>query len=185
MEPSLPRVPASALMRFWCAKEKALASLGQPPAWGGCCQGLGCCPRPQAPALHAVEQHQGEHRQLRATCTWQHVIKAGTGFRVAQQRLWSEDYQLEWGRRGRARQSALPETPPLQASAGAATCLPILPEQGSSCQRFASHSAAVLCQIGHPFPTAPTIPVRMSPGEEVEGLPGTWPVPWLELTGTG
>lgn len=39
MEPSLPRVADSALMRLWRAKEKVLASLGQPPVWGGCSQG--------------------------------------------------------------------------------------------------------------------------------------------------
>lgn len=146
-------------------------------------------PRPQAPPLHPVERRRREHRQLCAICTWQHVIEAGAGFGVAQQRLWSEDYQLEWGIRGRARWSALPGTSLPQASAGvpptAYPPLSILPEQGSSCQRYASHSAAVLCQIGHPFPTAPTIPVGMSPGEEAEGAIRDVPVLWLELTRSG
>lgn len=31
-----------------------------------------------------------------ALLTWQHVIKAGLGLRVAQQRLGSEDDQLVW-----------------------------------------------------------------------------------------
>lgn len=82
MEPSLPRVPGSALMRLWCAK-KALASLSQPPPWGGCCQ----ADFSQGDRLlpFTLRSGAGEHRQLCATCTWQHVIKAGAGFGVAQQ----------------------------------------------------------------------------------------------------
>lgn len=169
-EPSLPRVPGLALMRGdshvprrWPRPHLATLQHGEASARQTLPKATDSCPSP-------CEAARGERKQLCATCTWQHVVEAGAGFGVAQQRLWSEDYQLEWRIRGRARWSALPETPPR-----AATCLPppIPPEQGSSCQRFASHSAAVLCQIGHPLLTAPTIPAGVSPGEEAEGLPGT------------
>lgn len=78
------------------------AALGRPSAGRGCCQADftrgGCsCPSPFIPQS-GTEGAGNKH--LRAARTWQHVIKAGAGFGVAQQRLWSEDYQLEGGRGG-------------------------------------------------------------------------------------
>lgn len=170
-----------------CAKEKALASLSHFAAWGGCCQADFNQGHRFLP--FTLQSGTGEHRQLCATCTWQHVIEAGAGFGVAQQRLWSEDYQLEWGIRSRARWSALPETPPCKPVLEQTACppLPILSKQGHNWPgRFASHSAAVLCWIGHPFPIAPTIPVRMSvPWGRGGGATRDFHVLWLELTRSG
>lgn len=86
-EPSLPRVPGSPLMGGGGSRvprrcpwphsatlqhgEAAAARRTLPKA-------TGTCPSPCGTA-------QGKHRQLCATCTWQHVVEAGAGFRVAQQ----------------------------------------------------------------------------------------------------
>lgn len=173
-EPGLPRVPGSALMRGGSLVPRRrswphLATLqhGEAAVRQTLPKATGSCPSPCGVA-------RGEHRQLCATGTWQHVVKAGAGFGVAQQRLWSEDYQLEWGIRGRARWSALPETPPCKLEQTlACPPLPILPKQGHSWPgRLASHSAAVLCQLGHPFLTAPTIQDVCPLGKRWRGYQG-------------
>lgn len=125
----------------------------------------GSCPSP-------CRVERGEHGQLCATHTWQHVIKAGAGFRVAQQRLWSEDYQLEWGIRGRARWSETPLCKPVLEQPRACPPLPILPEQGSSCQADLLLTQ-LQCSARLGTHSRQHQPVRMSPGEEEAGLPGT------------
>lgn len=118
------------------------------------------CPSPCGAAWWA-------HRQLCASCTWQHVIKAGAGFGVAQQRLWSEDDQLEW-RRGRARRSALPETPPLSALP-CPSCL----SKGAAARSLLLTQLQCSARLGIYSRQHQPIPVGMSHGEEAEGLPGT------------
>lgn len=171
MEPSLPRVADSALMRLWRAKEKALASLGQPPVWGGCSQGGFTQGHRLLP--FTLRSTMGGSSVLLVPGSMSSKLERASGWRSSDFGVkiisWSGE-EAEQG--GQPCQKHLP-------------CLPILPEQGSSCQKFASHSAAVLCQIGHLFPTAPTHPSRDVPWGRGRGATRDLSVPWLELTGTG
>lgn len=63
-------------------------------------------------------------KQLHAPRTWQHVIEAGASFGVAQQRLWSEDYQLQGKEK---RQSEAVSRARTASPANKQQSLPVLP----------------------------------------------------------
>lgn len=83
---------------------------------------------------------------------------------------WRREEEAEQG--SQPHQKHLPCKQRLEDRPAPPACPP-LPEHGSSCKKFVPRSAAMLCQIGHRFPTAPAFPVWISPGEWAEVLPGT------------
>lgn len=138
----------------------------------------GLYPRRPAPALHPSSHRaaqRGKHAStLLVPGSMSSKLERASGWRSSDFGVkiisWRGEEEAEQG--SQPRQKHLPCKQRSEDQPAPPACPP-LPKHGSSCKKFVPCSAAMLCQMGHRFPTAPAFPVWISPGEWAEVLPGT------------